>query len=72
METSFGTIKSPMGLYLRTHVGDAEYQGIKIELSLANNNTPLVLCHTTNKSFMLTWHDIIRMAVNAGLLQVEE
>lgn len=54
-------------LFLRFHVGDAADGDKKYNLSTMNANNPCVESVTTGRTFILSWQEIIEMAVEKGI-----
>ena len=55
-------------LTMRVHVGDAaDDDGNDYELSTTMSSAPMVRSVTTGRIFALTWHDILDMAIQAGV-----
>ena len=71
--TSRGTIKPSKTMILRAAVGKAEGDKNVFELSTGiGNGSPIVRCEETGKWFLLSWQDIINLAVDAGITKEDE
>jgi len=65
---TIGEILSTETLILRHSVGTAEdSDGLKYEMTTSLNMSPLIRSHRTGKYFVLSWANIIDLAVNAGI-----
>lgn len=56
-------------MFLRTFVGECEdNQGNKYELSTNTvTGEPVIRSRQTDKTFTLSWHDLMKMAIQEGL-----
>ena len=55
-------------LIMRVHVGEAEDQdGVKYELSQSFTGNPIVRSLKTKRCFVLSWNDILEMAIQKGI-----
>lgn len=60
----------PKGTFMLTvHVGTASNADAgELEMSLVNGHMPAVRSGRTGKTFVLSWEDIIKQAIAAGIL----
>lgn len=67
--TTLGTIKPKGTLILREQVGEAEAEnGNSYELTTSvSSGQPIVRSQKTGKWFLLSWQEIIDLAVEAGV-----
>jgi len=65
----YGKLHSERALFFRTHVGEATNDaGDEYEMSVNMGGMhPIILSKKTGKYFTVNWHDIIGMAVDAGI-----
>ncbi|MBI5817437.1 MAG: hypothetical protein HZA88_00455 [Verrucomicrobia bacterium] len=72
-KTEFGHLKTPSTLVFRQDCGIArDEDGIEYELSInILRKTPIVRSQKTGRWFFLSWKDIVRLAVNAGVNEEE-
>ena len=54
------------GFFLQQFVGTVETQSKTMELCTAMNGAPMVSYN--NKHYILEWQDIVKLAIDAGLL----
>ena len=59
-------------LMMKTFIGSAEMSGKSYELSTSMNGAPMVQSNQTGRWFALTWDDIIKMALEAGIDKEKE
>ena len=72
IEESPGEIYPSGSLLLRDAVGSVgDNEGNKYELCTLMNRGPLVQSKQTGKYFSLSWEDIVRLAVEAGIDEEE-
>lgn len=65
---SIGTLHKKGTMFLRQHVGAADGgENSKYEMSLVNMTTPAIESKQTGRHFLLSWEDIINLAVEAGI-----
>lgn len=65
-----GTLHGPSTLFMSTAVGTATLDdGEKFELLCAGwgAGPPLIRCERTRLSFMLSWKEIVSLAIEAGI-----
>jgi len=65
-----GTVHEPNATFLRLDVGEAtdENTGITYELTLGvSASTPIVQSSLTQRSWTITWQELIVLAVQAGI-----
>lgn len=68
MNKTYGEIRPPRTLMLRTHVGEAESaEGNKYTLSMSTSASPIIESKVTGKWFVLGWSDILELARAAGI-----
>lgn len=69
MANSTGTIHESNTLFFRIEAGTATSpEGNKYELSIGvSGNAPIVHSNKSGQWFTLTWNQIIRMAIEAGI-----
>lgn len=65
----YGKLYVPKTMFFRDEVGKAEgSNGLAYEMSLnMAGSHPIVMSRKTGKWFTLSWHDIVKMAVDAGI-----
>jgi len=59
-------------IFLRHHIGKAKNDTHKLELSTTTTGCPMVSVHVDGvgrRAFILSWDDIIKLAINRGLLE---
>ena len=65
-----GTVHPPDTMFLREHVGEArDSEGTEKYLMAVSlgDKTPILTSKTTGKIFTVTWHQIMDLAVRAGI-----
>ena len=63
-----GTIYSPEKIFFRVDNGIASGQdGTKYDLGTTFDGQPLIRSSKTGKTFFLGWHELLEMAVDAGI-----
>ncbi len=62
-----GKVHPRRTLFLREHVGEAANGTLKYELATLPGRSPYVRSKKTGKCFTLSWHDILTLAVQAGI-----
>lgn len=62
-----GRIKPKGSFYLRVHVGKGDQGDKHYEMSFINGNIPAIESKQTGKFFVLSWNDILDMAVQGGI-----
>ena len=63
-----GTLHPPKTMFLRKVIGDAEDKdGNQYEVNVAGPGVPLVESKQTGNWFSLSFQDIVRLAVDAGI-----
>lgn len=58
-------------LMLRFYVGEAEQKGIEYELCITNLHEPHITSSKTGKSWVISWQELIKMAIEAGINEEE-
>lgn len=60
-------------MILRNAVGEAKTDsGLKYEICSNMNASPLIRSEQTGKSFSLSWDDVLKLAIEAGIDEPEE
>jgi hypothetical protein len=68
LDTLVGTVHPAKSMFLRQHIGTAENEKLKYEMTtILANGCPLVESKQTGKHFSLSWQDILDLAVKAGI-----
>ena len=66
----YGNVRGKKALFMRFNVGEAmdpDDQNKAYEMSTSASQEPMVTSKTTGKTFVLSWHELISMAVEAGI-----
>ena len=66
----YGNVRGKKALFMRFNVGEAtdpDDQNKAYEMSTSASQEPMITSKTTCKTFVLYWHELIRMAVEAGI-----
>ena len=72
MEKQYGRFIESEAVMLRVEVGSGELGGRKYVMQSTVGFEPIVISKTTGKRFTLEWHDIVALAVAAGIDEGEE
>ncbi|PAT41186.1 hypothetical protein CK623_02795 [Vandammella animalimorsus] len=67
MNTAIGTIHSRDSAFLRMACGDAKAPGVTYELNTGINGAPLIRSGKTGKWFSVSWEELLRLAIDAGI-----
>ena len=69
MDKKYGKIHKPKTLFLRDSIGTIkDDEGREYEATLNfGNKTPIIESKQTGKWFTLSWDDIVRIAITAGI-----
>ena len=62
-----GKIYQKDAMLLRERVGEANSGDKQYEMNLINGHIPSVQSLSTGKTFAISWDDILRIAVDAGI-----
>jgi hypothetical protein len=66
----YGKVLGKKALFMRTYVGDAtdpDDDNKSYEMSTDMSCQPMITSKMTGKTFTLSWHDLIQMAVKARI-----
>lgn len=70
---SIGTIHPRGTLFFRERVASCQSaDGTDLEISLVNMHTPCVECKQTGKFFTLSLHELVDMAIKAGIAENDQ
>lgn len=72
MEKQYGRFIESEAVMLRVEVGSGELGGREYVMQSTVGFEPIVISKTTGKRFTLEWHDIVALAVAAGIDEGEE
>ena len=72
MEKQYGRFIESEAVMLRVEVGRGELGGREYVMQSTVGFEPIVISKTTGKRFTLEWHDIVALAVAAGIDEGEE
>lgn len=67
---SIGILYGKKSIFLRESVGEASIENIDLDLcSVFPSRAMGVFCEETGKSFIISWADVVRLSVEAGILE---
>ena len=71
---TLGTLHGDGTMFLRVAVGDADDgEGGGYEMTTnANASEPMVRCKTTNRTWTISWQEMIELAIHAGISTAKE
>nr|DAX42911.1 MAG TPA: hypothetical protein [Caudoviricetes sp.] len=72
MEKRYGRFIEPEAVMLRVEVGSGELSGREYVMQSTVGFEPIVISKTTGKRFTLEWHDIVALAVAAGIDEADD
>jgi hypothetical protein len=65
--SAIGKILPKNSALLRVHAGEAELGKLKYHLATAVTGTPVIRSQQTGKWFVISWQEILELAVKAGI-----
>ena len=72
MDNKFGKFIEPNHLLLRKEVATGKVGSMEYTMEISSTCEPMVVSKVTGKRFVLTWQDIVDLAVLAGINESEE
>ena len=72
MDNKFGKFIEPNHLLLRKEVATGKVGSMEYTMEISSTCEPMVVSKATGKRFVLTWQDIVELAVLAGIDESEE
>jgi hypothetical protein len=62
-----GKMYPASAMFLRWEVGEMDVDGEKFEITTNAHKVPLITSQKTGKTFMLSWEDITKLAIQNGV-----